>query len=33
MSEAVTPEAATRAPLRERLANNADGILEQIARD
>ncbi len=29
----VTPDAPARPSLRERLANNADGILEQIARD
>jgi len=33
MTEAVTSGAPTRPTLRERLANNADGILEQIARD
>jgi heme iron utilization protein len=33
MAEALTSEAAARPSLRERLAKNADGILEQIARD
>lgn len=33
MSEALTSEAGARPPLRERLAKNADGILEQIARE
>lgn len=33
MSEMMTPEAQTRPPLREKLAKNSDGILEQIARD
>ena len=33
MSEALSTEATARPPLRERLAKNADGILEQIARD
>jgi putative heme utilization carrier protein HutX len=33
MSEAPTSDAPARQPLRERLAKNADGILEQIARE
>lgn len=33
MSETLTSEAGTRPPLRERLAKNADGVLEQIARE
>ncbi|WP_423415918.1 heme utilization cystosolic carrier protein HutX [Hyphomicrobium sp. B1] len=33
MSEALTSDAPARQPLRERLAKNADGILEQIARE
>ena len=33
MAEALTSETAARPSLRERLAQNADGILEQIARD
>ncbi|HML28146.1 MAG TPA: heme utilization cystosolic carrier protein HutX [Hyphomicrobium sp.] len=33
MSEALTAEAPPRPALRERLASNADGILEQIARE
>ena len=33
MAEALTSETAARPSLRERLAKNADGILEQIARD
>ncbi len=33
MTETITQDAPARPPLRERLANNADGILEQIARD
>lgn len=33
MSEALTSDAPPRPPLRERLADNADGILEQIARE
>lgn len=33
MSETLTSEAGARPPLRERLAKNADGILEQIARE
>jgi heme iron utilization protein len=33
MTEAVTSDAPARPSLRERLAKNADGILEQIARD
>jgi heme iron utilization protein len=33
MSEALTPEAPARPALCDRLANNADGILEQIARE
>ena len=33
MSEVVTSDVTTQPTLRERLANNADGILEQIARE
>ena len=33
MAETLTSETAARPSLRERLAKNADGILEQIARD
>jgi heme iron utilization protein len=33
MSETTLSEAQTRPALRERLAKNSDGILEQIARD
>lgn len=33
MSDVATSDAPTRPTLRERLANNADGILEQIARE
>lgn len=33
MTEALTSEVSARPSLRERLAKNADGILEQIARD
>jgi len=33
MSKAATSEAPVRPSLRERLANNADGILEQVARE
>ncbi len=33
MTDALTSEVSVRPSLRERLAKNADGILEQIARD
>jgi hypothetical protein len=33
MTETATSTVASRLPLRERLANNAGGILEQNARD
>lgn len=33
MTETTISQAAGRLPLRERLARNADGIVEQIARD
>jgi heme iron utilization protein len=33
MTEVLTSDVAARPPLKERLAKNADGILEQIARD
>ncbi len=33
MTDALTSEVSARPSLRERLAKNADGILEQIARD